>query len=232
MRPPAFARVPRTKDARASDRPAEARTAVIAEGLPLFREALAWLVDARLGIRAARTVGETDSALKAVCAVVPALLVVDRDLPGGDVFQLMSQVRHFCPQTRMALVGLRLGETDVRLAIAANVGACALKSDPPEDLTMAIREAFFGEAYLTPGVRAGLFDRPASQGDPDKTLTERELEVLAYVARGLSVRQIAELMCKGRKTIDSTKCSVMKKLGIHNKVQLTHYAFREGLISL
>ena len=67
--------------------------------------------------------------------------------------------------------------------------------------------------------------------DPFKDLTKREIQVLTYVAQGLSVKEIAALLNVCAKTVDAHKANVMDKLNIHDRVLLAHYAIREGLVS-
>lgn len=107
-------------------------------------------------------------------------------------------------------------------------------NEPPERLVTAIRGVVRGEAFRSPAIqlRATVPPelRPRKEAKPGgQYLTPREIEVLRYLAEGLTKRQIAESIHLSIKTIDNHCTSIMAKLNIHNRVELARYAIREGL---
>lgn len=116
------------------------------------------------------------------------------------------------------------------------MSGCALKSDGVEELTQAFRSALEGRLGVTPEVAKRLTARSELRGSSGTVtsrlaqLTERELEILGYVARGLTVKEIADLITVSPRTVESHKTRVMAKLQIHNRVSLTLFAISEGLI--
>lgn len=211
-------------------------TAIIAESLPLFRRGLVQLLELDLGMTVVEVITDADQILPAQRALRPALAVIDRDIPGRDVFEILRAARRSSPGTRSILLASRLSDTDLDRGLAAGVSGFALKSDDVEELTRAFRSALEGRLGVTPEVATRLTARSEIGRSSDNAtsllaqLTERELEILGYVARGMTVREIANLIAVSPKTVDSHKTRVMSKLQIHNRARLTLFAISEGLI--
>ena len=212
-------------------------TAVVAESLPVFREAILRMLSYDLGARAADSVDNVEAALDLITAIRPSLAVVDRDLPGRAVLEALPLVREQSPETRIMLLAVHLSDTDVVRASDAGVRGYALKSDTVDELRRTMEGVLAGRVVFSrrlrerPVVRRACNSGRACMSGPFKDLTEREIQVLTYVAQGLSVKEIAALLNVCAKTVDGHKANVMDKLNIHDRVLLTHYAIREGLVS-
>ncbi len=209
---------------------------IIVECLPLFSEALARLLE-ELG---ARVVGRTATfvaGLRYLKTVTPDLFILDRDATKEvDVTEMIRAVSAYSPTTQIVLLYGESGGLEVRRARRAGACSCLLKTDNVATVQrafrrvlkkLAVRSAKGGErtAELRPlsGAR--------SDGKPSLArLTERELEVLPYVARGLSIEQTAVTLCIRPKTVDVHRARLMAKLGIHDRATLTRLAIRESLI--
>ena len=110
-----------------------------------------------------------------------------------------------------------------------------LKDAPAGELLRAIRSAYAGEAYLAPTVARRLVKDYVSAAERRARLdglTEREAEILALVAEGLTNRQIADRLVVSVKTVETHRTNLMQKLDLHDRTQLVKYAIRKGLISL
>jgi NarL family two-component system response regulator LiaR len=128
-------------------------------------------------------------------------------------------------------------EEDVFPALKAGAVGYLLKHSAPDEVLRAIRQAREGETVLHPAIaRLVLLDlrRPpkARQREPIDPLSERELEVLRLVARGLSNQEIADHLVVGEATVRSHVSAVLRKLQLSSRTQATLYALREGLASL
>lgn len=213
-------------------------TAIVAESLPLFREGLVRLLEVGLAVRVVEVLDDSDTILQAQRVLRPTLAVIDRDLPGRDVFEVLQSARRVSPHTRCVLMASQISDVDIDRALAAAVSGYVLKSDGAEELRQAVQRTLAGEFGVTPGVAARLTvgsRRGAGRSNRASLLTKltkRELEVLVCVARGLTVKETAVLLAVSPKTVDGHKARVMAKLQIHDRVHLTHYAIGEGLISV
>ena len=211
--------------------------AVVAESLPAVRDAILHLLRYDLGAEVGDSVDNFEDALELVKAVRPELAVIDRDLPGRDALEAVALVRGLSPHTYVLLLAGHLSETDIVRASKAGVRGYALKSDTIGELRRTMKDALAGRIVFSRGVRKRLLARAGgrhSGGGHTPTrledLTEREIQVLTYIAQGLSVKETAAVMKLSPKTVDAHKMSVMGKLDIHDRVLLAHYAIREGLV--
>jgi len=110
------------------------------------------------------------------------------------------------------------------------------KNEPPEKVIDAIRAVASGQCYFSPEVQSRLVidSDGVHLGHEAKgraaSLTHREMEVLRYIARGMSKKEIAKTMHLSVKTVENHSASIMSRLDIHDRVELTRFAIREGLI--
>jgi len=118
-------------------------------------------------------------------------------------------------------------------ALRAGASGYVLKSGADDDIVDACRAAMRGQSFLYPSAIGALvrdfLDRAGKDGDPDP-LTTRELEVLKLIAEGKSSREIAELLVVSIKTVERHRADILHRLGLRDRVDLTRYAIRRGLI--
>jgi DNA-binding NarL/FixJ family response regulator len=176
------------------------------------------------------------AAIEVCVATAPDVAVLDIDMPGALIFDAARTIRTRCPHTRFLFAsGL---SCDALMAEALNVGArgYVLKSAPAADLIAAIRTVAAGGTYFSPLIAARLVIdadgvRLAHPLHPDiAPLTTREREVLQHIARGRSQKEIATLMHLSPKTVSVHSTNLMQKLDLHDRVSLTRFAVRMGLV--
>jgi DNA-binding NarL/FixJ family response regulator len=212
--------------------------AVVVEGLPVFREAMLRMLRHDLGVEMVQAVADVAHALKLIEAAHPCLAVIDRDLPGPDALEAVSLARELSPETRVVLLSALLTDADIVRAMKVGVRGYALKSDAVYELRRVVKGVLAGQVVFSQKVR----ERLVARGGPNYAgaevtgriaeLTGREIEILACIGQGLSVKEVAALLNVSPKTVDGHKTSLMAKLDIHDRVLLAHYAVREGLVSL
>jgi DNA-binding NarL/FixJ family response regulator len=202
----------------------------------LVRETLATWLRAAGDFEVVADVGSADEAVAEAIRHRPDVVVTDIDMPGLLVFDAIRTIKARSPRTRVLVLSAFWSDRYIEQALAVEAAGYVTKSEGPEVVARAIRLAAAGGTYFSPevqsrivvdsdGVRLG---RPATTTRAS-TLTPRELEVLRYIAKGLSKRQIAEIMHLSVKTVDNHSTSLMHRLNIHDRVELTRYAIREGL---
>jgi two-component system, NarL family, response regulator LiaR len=128
-------------------------------------------------------------------------------------------------------------EEDVFPALKAGALGYLLKHSAPEEVLQAIRQAHRGETVLHPSIARMVLqelNRPAQARQPKtaEPLSERELEVLRLLARGMSNQQIADTLVVGEATVRSHVSSILRKLQLASRTQAALYALRSGLASL
>ena len=142
------------------------------------------------------------------------------------------------PAVRVLILSASGEQADVLEAVKAGATGYLVKSASRDELLDAVRRVSEGDTVFTPGL-AGLVlgeyrrlsETPAAEtDDPDAPrLTERETEVLRLVAKGLSYKQIAERLFLSHRTVQNHVQNTLRKLQLHNRVQLVRYAIEQGL---
>lgn len=210
-------------------------TVLLADDHALVRETLASYLRSAGEMQVVADVGSADEALAIAVREKPDVVLLDIDMPGLLAFDAARTIRTRSPRTRVIVLSGFFHDRYIEEALKAEVSAYLTKGEPPETVVKAIRTVANGGVYFSPEVQARILvdsngARLAHNGATrGSALTPRELEVLRYIARGLSKKDIASIMHLSVKTVDNHSTSLMSKLNIHDRVELARYAIREGL---
>ncbi|GAG04824.1 unnamed protein product, partial [marine sediment metagenome] len=184
---------------------------IVVESLPLWQEALVGLLSNGLGLRVLAATARLDEGLRLVRARRPGLIVLDRDAPPGDVFAVVRSIRSLLPSSWIVLTAAKFSSGDLELAKRTKVRACLLKTAEARELKRVFRSVVGKRARASASLRKRSRSPSVNKSgrvSPRarlKSLTERELEVLRYVARGLTVAEIARRLERSPKTVDAHK---------------------------
>jgi DNA-binding NarL/FixJ family response regulator len=153
--------------------------------------------------------------------------------PSPSGAEITGQIIDSWPDTRVLVLSASGAHADVLAAVQAGASGYLVKSASVEELAEAVRRTAEGDAVFTPGLAGlvlGEYRRMARQPRPDMPkLTERETEVLRQVATGCTARQIADALVISRRTVENHVQSALRKLQLHNRVELARYAIEHGL---
>lgn len=159
----------------------------------------------------------------------PDLALVDADTPSPGAREAIQIIPQLCPKTKLLVVGAAVEPALVKEWGSLPIAGYVVKDGGPEELRAAITAVLSGSEYFSEGVRAAILDgRSASAGRA--RLSRREAELLPLLARGLTLREAAHRLAVGYKTADTYRTNLLKKLGIHSRVELARYAIRERII--
>ena len=175
-------------------------------------------------------------ALARFPACRPHVVVLDLQIPAPNGVEVTAEVLRQDPSARVLILSASGEQEDVLDAVKAGATGYLVKSASRTELLDAVRRVAQGDTVFTPGPgRAGAGGVPAAvrarrPSDPDQpTLTERETEVLRMVAKGMSYKQIAERLVLSHRTVQNHVQNTLRKLQMHNRVELTRYAIAQGL---
>lgn len=215
-------------------RPDMPRRVMLVDDHPMWLEALGGdLEDDGFEIVAVARSGE--ECIARARATRPEVVVMDLQIPAPDGATCTEILMKEFPQLRILVISASGERTDVLRAVKAGARGYLLKSAAPEELVEGVRQTALGEAVFTPslaGMVLGEFRRMVStaeaHNDTGPTLTKREIEVLRYVAKGLAYREIAERLFVSHRTVQNHVQNVLRKLELHNRVELALYAVEQG----
>ncbi len=183
-------------------------------------------------------VGEVDSGEAAITAVrdlSPDVVLMDVVMAGMSGIEATRRIKAAYPA--VAVLALTMHEDEQYFFEMLNAGASGYvpKRAAPDDLVSAIRVVSQGNVFLYPTlakllVKDFLHRADAGTPAPGEELTPREREVLVCIADGLTNREIAETLVISAKTVDRHRENIMRKLNLHNRVELVKYAIEKGLI--
>ncbi|MCH8005790.1 MAG: response regulator transcription factor [Planctomycetes bacterium] len=165
------------------------------------------------------------------------VVLLDIEMPGEDAFEQMAELNRLSPHVRTILLSAHVRDHYIDAAYQAGAWGYISKSDSPDAVIDGIRKVHSGEPAFgaevmartqpaKPAVSGG--SRTAAAGSKRRLLTSREEQILRMIAGGMSRTTIAEVLCRSPMTIDNHRKSIMKKLGIHDRVELARYAIAEG----
>jgi DNA-binding NarL/FixJ family response regulator len=165
------------------------------------------------------------------------LAVLDIEMPGLSVFEGVGLLREGHPGLRVMFLSGFHSDRNIQRALEVRACGYASKSEPLPNLINAIRSVAFGQSYFSPQVQErlmadGLGCVPEAGCTRLEALTKRELEILGYLSRGWSKKEIAQVTGTSVKTVDQHCTNIMQKLDIHDRVKLARYAIREGVATL
>jgi NarL family two-component system response regulator LiaR len=208
---------------------------LVADDHPVVREGLRFLLDTEPGLE---LVGEAENGAQAVelaRSTRPDVILLDLVMPQKSGLQALEEIKKNDPNARVLVVTSFANDDQVFPAIKAGALGYLLKESPPEMLVRAIHDVHRGASSLHPVIARkliGELNRPPDLPPTKKPLTEREVEVLQAVARGLSNRGIAQELVISEATVRFHVGNILEKLHLANRTQAALFALKEGISSL
>jgi DNA-binding NarL/FixJ family response regulator len=210
-------------------------TVVVADTHELFAQGLRHLLEARAGLSVVEIVNDGFAALETCRQLAPSLLVIEAAIGGLDAMEVCRQLSRFSSPTRVLVTMPHVQHEMAAQALKAGVCGMVLKTVSLEKLYAAVDAVLAGEKQfpsdLVPARGRYVREEGASEPiTPYSRLTARERMVFKLLAEGHSVKQVANRLTLKPKTVDVHKTNLMRKLDVHDRSELIHFAFREGLI--
>ena len=177
-----------------------------------------------------------ESAVPAILAAEPDVVLLDVHMPGGGGVEVIRQVTRVRPEQRFLALSVSDAPDDVIAVIRAGARGYVTKSISPAELADAVRRVADGDAVFSPRLAGFVLDAfagalPATQVDPElDQLTAREREVLQHIARGYMYKEIALRLGISAKTVEAHVSAVLRKLQLSNRHELSRWAAERRLV--
>ncbi|MFF1464068.1 response regulator [Streptomyces sp. NPDC058330] len=215
--------------------PARRTRILLADDHALVRRGVRLILDGEPDLQVVAEAGDGAEAIEMARSERPDLAVLDIAMPRLTGLQAARELSRTMPELRILMLTMYDNEQYFFEALKAGASGFVLKSVADRDLVEACRAAMRDEPFLYPGAVTALIrnylDRVREGGDvPARAITEREEEILKLVAEGHSSKEIAGMLVISVKTVERHRANLLQKLGLRDRLELTRYAIRAGLI--
>ncbi len=201
---------------------------IIAEDHTLVREALLRLLVASGVVQVVAQASNGREAVELVNRYQPDVLLLDIGMPEKDGLQTAMELAASGSAARVLILSMHTEVSYAVRAIRAGAAGFISKTAHLDELVAAIEAVHAGQRVLPPGAEAALVSDDAA--GPAKILSQREFQVMGYLASGMTNREIAQLLAISVKTVDTHRGHVLKKLKLRNNSDITRFALQHGLI--
>ena len=208
---------------------------LLADDHGVVRKGLRMVLDAEPDLEVVAEASDGSEALERALVEDVHLAILDVSMPRLTGIQAARELTKRRPDMRVLILSMHDNERYFFEALRAGASGYVLKAAADRDLVEACRATMRGEPFLYPDAVTALirdYLERARDGElpPDDPLTPRESEIVKLIAEGNSSREIADLLVISDKTVERHRANVLEKLGMRDRVDLTRYAIRRGLV--
>jgi two-component system NarL family response regulator len=203
----------------------------------LFRRGLDLVLRDEPDIEVVGEAGDGLAAIERAAELQPDVVMMDVRLPGVGGIEAARRIRNAQPSTKVVMLTVSDDEEDLFGAIRAGVSGYLLKEISIDEVANAVRAVVQGQALVTPSMAAKLFSefnvlsrRVDAQHGTTPRLTDREVEVLRLVAKGMSNKEIATELVIAENTVKNHVRNILEKLQMRSRMEAAMYAVREKLV--
>ncbi len=196
---------------------------VVVDDHPLLRQGIVHVLSGESDLRVVGEGANADEALRLAAALMPDVLLLDVNMPGGGL-NALERIASSCPTIGVLVVSVHEDEETVAAALRKGARGYALKGIDRRELIETVRSLHRGDHYVNPSLAARLLagakrgDRCRHAAERLRELTVRETQILDHLAKGLSNKQIGSALCLSEKTIKHYVTNILQKLQVSNRV--------------
>jgi two-component system, NarL family, response regulator NreC len=203
---------------------------VLADDHAMVRRTLRLVLESEQDVDVIAEAVDLSAVMRHVGRHVPHVLVLDLRLPNGSSIEMIRQIRMRFPETQVVVLTMEESPLFAQHAIDAGATGFVVKDRADTDLLTAVRLAAHGEEYVSPRVASGLEAlHRATNGDG---LTERETEIVRLIALGHTSAEIACQLHLSRRTVETHRTRLHRKLGFRTRAEIVQYALQRRLIGV
>jgi len=207
---------------------------LVADDHPIVRSGLRTVLDAQPDLQVVAEAADGAEAVKRALAADVDLAILDVAMPKLTGIQAAAELHKRRPELRLLMLSIYDSEQYLLESLRAGASGYVLKSGADQDIVDACRQTMRGQSFLYPSAVASLVrdyvERGRADDDDFDILTPRELQVLKLIAEAHTSKEIAAELVISVKTVERHRQNILDKLGMNDRVELTRYAIRRGLI--
>jgi DNA-binding NarL/FixJ family response regulator len=205
------------------------RTVFVVDDHPIVRQGLTLLINQETDLSVCGVGEEMHSALRAIQAAKPDILIVDISLNGPDGLELLKNIRITSPRLPVLILSMHDEAIYAERALRAGANGYIMKQEATEKVLVALRRILSGEIYVSDRIANSMLRHYVRGGHPSEhssisDLTDRELEVFRLIGEGHGTRQIAEALHLSVKTVESYQAHIKEKLSLRSARELVQHA--------
>jgi two-component system response regulator NreC len=203
---------------------------VVVDDHAIVRAGLRRVLEAQAGWTVIAEAGDLERGLRVVLGHKPDALILDLNLHGTSSLEAIPRFLAHSPATAIVVLTMQAEPAFARAALRSGARAYVLKEAAEEQLVTAVRAAVAGHTYLTPEMGVLIVREDADCAEQD-TLSPRESEVLRLLALGHTNGEIAGQLYLSRRTVETHRANIQRKLDVSSRAELTRHALEHGLLA-
>ena len=205
---------------------------LVADDHFLIRKGLSQLLAESLHVVGIDEADDGTKALEMASANRYDVVILDVSMPGRDGLDLIRAIKDIDPLTPIIILSIQPEEQYAIRAFRLGASGCLNKAGDPAEIVEAVKTVVAGRRYLSQKAQELLLDEMAGSGTalPHESLSDREYQVLRMLSSGKTIGEVSEMLALSVKTVSTYRARILAKMGMENNAQLTHYAFKHGLV--
>jgi DNA-binding NarL/FixJ family response regulator len=207
---------------------------LVADDHPIVRSGLKSVLDSEPDLQVVAEAADGQDAVRRGLSADVDLAILDVSMPKLTGIQAAAELHKRRPELKLLMLSMYDGEQFLFESLRAGASGYVLKSDADNDIAEACRRTMRGQSFLYPSAIATLVrdyvEQPRAHDESFDVLTPRELQVLKLIAEAHTSKEIAQELVISVKTVERHRQNILDKLGMSDRVELTRYAIRRGLI--
>jgi len=211
---------------------------LVVDDQELFRRGLIMLLSGDTDIEVVGEAADGVTATDLAITTAPDVILLDVRMPRRTGVEACRAIKEAVPATKIIMLTVSDEEADLYESVKNGAAGYLLKDSSIEEVAQAIRVVNEGQSLISPSMAVKLIDefkqmsKPEREQGPALRLTERELEVLRLVAKGLNNREVAKELFISENTVKNHVRNILEKLQLHSRMEAVMYAMREKLLDL
>ncbi|MEI2811201.1 MAG: response regulator transcription factor [Nocardioides sp.] len=217
---------------------AEPIRVLVVDDQELFRRGLVMLLAVEPGVEVVGEAGDGVAGTQLAATVAPDVVLLDVRMPKRSGIDACRAIKEAVPSAKIIMLTASEEEADLYEAVKSGASGYLVKDSSIDEVAQAVRVVADGQSLISPSMAVKLIDefkqmsRPQPDSVPGLRLTERELEVLRLVAKGLNNREVAKQLFISENTVKNHVRNILEKLQLHSRMEAVMYAVREKLLDI